>query len=461
MQLPADFLQQADFGLPTAEHPLFLEALDGNAPTSVRLNPFKQPFLQSGAKFTENAPVAWEAMGRYLPERLSFTTDVDFWAGSYYVQEASSMFVGEVLRQVLPLEKALTVLDLCAAPGGKSTHILSLLSPESILVSNEIVKQRTHILGENLSRWGQGNYILTNQNSAQIGTLTGVFDAIVVDAPCSGEGMFRKDKEARKEWSLANVRTCVSRQGEILENIAPTLKENGFLIYSTCTFNSHENEKSLFALLEQGWESIQLNVPSDWGIVQQETEHANKTLYSYRFYPHLVVGEGFFISCLQKTDREKNRKLHVKNPHLLPVPTRKQDFLQDWVGELGAFKFYQTAKNDIFAMPEAQAERMHLIGETLGAWSAGYHIGTRKHDDLEPAPAWALSGKVSSSLPTVDLPTDIALEFLRKNELTALPVTAQKGWHLATHNGLGLGWLKALPTRWNNYYPAQWRIRHL
>ncbi len=453
--LPADFLQQADFGLPAPAHEAFLASLEGASPTSIRLNPFKMGEKPEGA-----TPVAWESQGYYLPSRLSFTTEADFWAGKYYVQEASSMFVGEILRQTLPLEEDLTVLDMCAAPGGKSTHILSLLSPDSILVSNEVFRTRAYILSENIARWGQGNVILSLQNSAKMSGLTGTFDAVLVDAPCSGEGMFRKDKEARKEWSLANVHLCVERQQQILENIAPTLKENGVMIYSTCTFNTQENEQNLLPYLEEGWESIQLNVPEDWQIVCTETAHAGKVLYSYRFYPHLLAGEGFFISCLRKGYSEKKVKLYTKNPNLAPLPAKRADFLRSWVGKVEDFQYYQTTQQNVYALPAHQAEKMRAIAEYIGAWTTGYHIGTRKHDDLEPAPAWALAGKCPETLPTLDLPTEDALNFLRKQDIS-LPTPATKGWHLATYNGLGLGWLKALPNRWNNYYPTTWRIRHL
>lgn len=456
--LPPDFIAQADFGF-TGDATNFLASLETQPPTSIRLHLLKSSHLAGLAKMPA---VAWENQGRYLPERLNFTTEIDFWAGAYYVQEASSMFVGEVLKQTLPLEESLCVLDLCAAPGGKSTHILSLLSEDSVLVSNEIVRSRAQILNENIARAGYGNAIVTNHHAARIGQLTGVFDAIVLDAPCSGEGMFRKNKEARGEWSLANVQMCAERQQTILEEIAPCLKEGGILIYSTCTFNTVENEKNLYPLLEEGWESVPLQVPQNSGILACVTEDEGNALYSYRFYPHLLQGEGFFLSCLRKTDAVKSpKKLHVKNPHLTLIPPRKQDFLKHWIADLDEFEYYQTDKNEIFALPAAQATFMHLLGETLSAWNTGYHIGTRKHEDMEPAPAWALAlaGKVGEDVPQIALPTEDALEFLRRNELkTALP--AQKGWHLATYNGLGLGWLKALPNRWNNYYPAQWRIRN-
>ncbi|TAH27956.1 MAG: rRNA methyltransferase [Cytophagales bacterium] len=453
--LPHDFIQNADFALPKKEHQLFLDALTTKPPVSIRLNPFK-----SIQKFDNLLQVDWETQGKYLPERISFTTDVDFWSGTYYVQEASSMFVGETLRQILPIEKDLKILDLCAAPGGKSTHILSLLSDNSFLMSNEINRQRCQVLSENMARLGKANYVITNQSPENIGKWKGIFDAIVVDAPCSGEGMFRKDNNAKEEWSLENVIMCAERQQDILENIAPSLKEGGFLIYSTCTFNTLENEKNILDLLEQGFESIRLVVDSSWNIIEKETKIDEKTLYSYRFYPHLLKGEGFFITCLQKKYKENSqRKPNLKNPNLLPIPLKKQDFLSGWLEDISKFKIYITQKNDIFALPLAQADNMHLWGETLGAWQAGIPIGTRKHEDIEPSPALAFSLDLNKNIPKIELDLENALCFLRKNDIN-LPIPSKKGWYLATHNGFGLGWLKALPNRWNNYYPAQWKIKH-
>ncbi len=456
--LPQNFIESSDFGLPKKQHQSFLKSLDTSPPISIRLNPFK-PITD----FENLESVAWETQGKYLPKRISFTTDANFWSGAYYVQEASSMFLGEVLTQVLPIDKDLKILDMCAAPGGKSTHILSLLSENSFLMSNEINRQRCQILTENLARLGKANYVVTNQSSENIGKWTSLFDAIVIDAPCSGEGMFRKDLNSREEWSAENVLMCAERQQDILNNIIPSLKENGFLIYSTCTFNTLENEKNLQTLLNEGFESIRLVIDSDWNITETETKIDGKILYGYRFYPHLLAGEGFFISCLQKTYKENSqRKPNLKNPNLLPIPLKKQDFLDIWLEDKdkSKFKLYITQKNDIFALPIQQAENMHLWGETLGAWQAGIRIGTRKHEDIEPAPEFAFSLDLNKNIPKIALDLENALNFLRKVDIST-PIPDKKGWYLATFNGFGLGWLKALPNRWNNYYPAQWKIKHL
>ncbi|TAG93571.1 MAG: rRNA methyltransferase, partial [Bacteroidetes bacterium] len=410
--LPDDFIQSADFGLPQSQHELFLKALDTTSPISIRLNPLKEI-----TTFNNLPAVPWETQGKYLPKRISFTTDANFWSGAYYVQEASSMFLGEVLRQVLPIEKDLKILDLCAAPGGKSTHILSLLSENSFLISNEIMRQRCQILSENMARLGKPNYIITNQNAENIGKWTSIFDAIVIDAPCSGEGMFRKDLNSRQEWSAENVEMCAERQQNILANIVPSLKENGFLIYSTCTFNSVENENNLVELLNEGFESIRLVIDGSWNIIETATKINEKILYGYRFYPHLVEGEGFFITCLRKIYKENSqRKPNIKNPNLLPIPLKKQDFLDTWLEDKSKFKIYTTQKNEIFAIPFQSSENMHLWGETFGAWQTGIRIGTRKHEDIEPAPELAFSLALNKNIQKIELDEENALNFLRKND---------------------------------------------
>jgi 16S rRNA C967 or C1407 C5-methylase (RsmB/RsmF family)/NOL1/NOP2/fmu family ribosome biogenesis protein len=454
--LPKDFIKKADFYLPTNEHTLFLESLTQNPCISIRKNPFKNI-----SKFDEMPKVLWENKAHYLPERISFTTDPHFWAGNYYVQEASSMFVGEILRQIIDVKKDLKILDLCAAPGGKSTHILSEINPNSFLISNEIVRNRTQILNENLSRWGNGNSIVTSQNAESIGKWRNLFDIIVLDAPCSGEGMFRKEPNAISEWSLENVSLCVQRQQNIVENILPSLKEGGFLLYSTCTFNTEENEKNILPYLSKGYESVRIMIEPHWNIIETETQTHGNTLFAYRFYPHLVRGEGFFITCLRKTFKENSQqKPHLKNPNLISLPLKKQDFLKKWFHDIKQFHFFTTQKNEIFALPIAQAENMHLWGETFHAWRTGFHVCTRKHEDVEPTPEFAFALCQSKEIPTIDLEEEIALQFLRKNEID-VPIPSQKGWYLATFQGFGLGWLKALPNRWNNYYPNQWKIKHL
>lgn len=221
-----------------------------------------------------------------------FTLDPAFHAGAFYVQEASSLFLEQVLKQTVDLTKPLRVLDLCAALYGKSTHLLSLLSSDSLLISNEVIRARAQILWENIQKWGHLNVIVTNSDPSAFQQLKGYFDVILVDAPCSGEGLFRKDAEACQEWSEENVNLCSQRQRRILNDVWPALKENGILIYSTCTYNENENEANLNTLAaEHNVEFVSLNLKPEWNI---ETISSNDAI-GYRFYPHRIKGEGFLF----------------------------------------------------------------------------------------------------------------------------------------------------------------------
>jgi len=259
-------------------------ALQQPAPTSIRYNPFKQ---HEPAKALE--AVTWSDHAYYLPERPSFTLDPLFHAGVYYVQEASSMFVGQAVEQLFPEQQPLRVLDLCAAPGGKSTHLLSVLPPGSLLVANEVIRSRYQVLSQNLSKWGLANIIATNHDSSDFSKLEGFFDLILVDAPCSGEGLFRKDKRAIQEWSPEAVSLCAGRQKRILGNIVPALAPGGILLYSTCTYNRQENDENAewlnntFQLLPEPIET-----QPDWKVEQRSQ--------AYQFYPHRNKGEGFYLA---------------------------------------------------------------------------------------------------------------------------------------------------------------------
>ena len=263
-------------------------------PTSIRVNPFKKMELKT------QQPVRWCPDGHYLDTRPSFTFDPLFHAGCYYVQEASSMFIDHVLKYVRPnRENPIKIFDLCAAPGGKSTLINSAISSNDLLVANEIIKTRVPVLCDNLNRWGTSNTIVTNNDPKDFSRLTGIFDIILVDAPCSGSGMFRKDPTAMNEWSEANVNLCHQRQERILADIYPALKEDGYLIYSTCSYSHQENEDILDWLCREfDMETVRIPIYMEWGIV--ETQSPEKNAWGYRFYPDKVKGEGLFAACLRK-----------------------------------------------------------------------------------------------------------------------------------------------------------------
>ena len=238
----------------------------GEQITSVRLNPVKPSvFHYPDIALT---PIPWAETGYYLSQRPSFTFDPLFHAGCYYVQEPSSMFLEQALRQTVDLTKPLKVLDLCAAPGGKSTHIQSLISAESLLVSNEVIKARAGVLKQNIIKWGCSNIIVTNNDPQHFSRIEGFFDVMVVDAPCSGSGLFRRDEAAIDEWSLDNVQLCCGRQRRILADALPALHEGGVLVYSTCSYSKEENEDLMDWLVQEcGLENLQLQVEKEWGIV--------------------------------------------------------------------------------------------------------------------------------------------------------------------------------------------------
>ncbi len=423
----------------------FRTSLQQTPPVSIRLNPNK-PFILAGES------VAWSRFGKYLKERPIFTLDPAIHAGAYYVQEASSMFLEQAITQTADVTKPIRVLDLCAAPGGKSTHLLSLLHPESLLVSNEVIRSRATILAENIQKWGHMNVVVTNNDPEDFSRLTGFFDVIVVDAPCSGEGLFRKDPDAMQEWSLANVDLCSKRQRRILADVWPALKTNGVLIYCTCTYNQQENEENIQWLKEQhSIESIPLAIDKSWGSETIKT----KNIEGYRFYPHQVKGEGFFLSVIRKT--EALQELRIKSKTRTATPSKKiQEQLQPWmVNE--SVKFY--CWNDIvYAIPENQIEEIEFLIHHLKIVQAGTPFITAKHNKLIPEHAAALSIELQKDhFQHIEVSLEEALHFLRKEpiQLGSTP----KGFALVTYNKLPLGWVNVLDNRSNNLYPKEWRIR--
>ena len=307
MILPEAFIKRTQ-ELLGSEFEALKKVLDSTPPTSIRVNN-KMEYQPSEDK------VAWCDSGYYLHERPLFTADPLFHAGVYYVQEASSMFLQQAVKQHFP--EARTVLDLCAAPGGKSTLLSQALPESSILVSNEIIRSRAYILVENLIKWGNPNTVVTNNEPKDFASLPGFFDAIVVDAPCSGEGMFRKDPGAIQEWSEYNVKLCAERQSEILTSVWNALKNDGILVYSTCTYNREENEENVrWICNELGAELLTINLEGNTDITESD--------FGYRFYQHKTKGEGFFLAVLQKKsfvsgtikkkkDDKKCPKLKTKN----------------------------------------------------------------------------------------------------------------------------------------------------
>ena len=432
----------------------------GGQITSVRLNP-KKIFNQQYSIFnTQPERVKWSSNGFYLKERPSFTLDPLFHAGAYYVQEASSMFLEEAIKQTVDLSKSIKVLDLCAAPGGKSSLIQSIISKESLLVSNEVIKTRVNILSENITKWGAANVIVTNNDPTDFQRLQNYFDVIVVDAPCSGSGLFRKDSNAIDEWSEKNVELCARRQQRILADIMPSLKEGGVLIYSTCSYSKEEDEAIADWLVEQfAVSSLQLAIDEDWGIV--ETVWEKKKTYGYRFYPYRVKGEGFFIATFKKmpsgtevNNEVQNQKSKTKRKPE-KISAKEIEILKPYLINVNDF-FFIKQNEEIIAMPLHLENDLAIIQSSLYIKKAGVKLGTLIRNELIPAHELAVSNIINPAIPRLEVDKETALQYLRKQEIKI--ESGLKGWVLLTHSQLPIGWIKIIGHRINNYYPAAWRI---
>lgn len=448
--LPSEFIDliQKDLG---EESKAFIDALDTESPTSIRYNPKKQ----QSPLFEAKSAIPWTAYGHYLKERPSFTFDPYFHAGHYYVQEASSMFLEEVLKQCVDLTEAHRVLDLCAAPGGKSTHLSSLLSADSLLISNEVISTRASILVENLTRWGNANVVVTNNDPEHFNALQNCLDIVVIDAPCSGEGMFRKDKDAISEWSINNVNICSARQKRILHTASKLLRTNGLIIYSTCTFNTKEDIDPIASLLEEGgWESVQLNISNFPGISERIVEGAN-SIFGYHFYPHKIEGEGFFISAIRKTtEEESNWPKVMKNVNFADKKTKQT--LSKYIDGV-EFDFLQHNSQSLAFPNSVHKEILGLLNTSLRIKKFGIDLGQLIREELIPDQAFAMANVKHSYFEELQLTKEEAILYLQKKDFNVN--TNAKGWHLVKYNEAYLGFAKLMGNRMNNTYPKEWRIR--
>ncbi|MBL7827517.1 MAG: rRNA cytosine-C5-methyltransferase [Saprospiraceae bacterium] len=449
LPLPTAFIDQMRLLLGADGLDEFTTALQLDPPVSIRLNQGKPVDFEQ--ELSDRVP--WHPYGFYLPERPVFTLDPLFHAGAYYVQEASSMFLYEALKQTVDFSKPLKALDLCAAPGGKSTLIADLLAPQGgLLVANETIRSRTGALRENLEKWGYPNIAITSAESEAFEALEGFFDIVVVDAPCSGEGLFRKDEEAVGEWSPSHVELCSARQKRILSAAVSCLAPGGILVFSTCTYNSSENSENV-QWLEQNFslEPQTLELPAEWGIESIKG--------GYQFFPHRLRGEGFFLSVLRKSGGQSNRNNASGNFKSITSLSKSQlPFLQ---GKLtGNFEagYYQTSSGEILMLPQQWLSVYLTLDKVLKIKWFGTLIGELKGRDFIPSHSLALSRVASLDLPAVDVDKHTALRFLKK-DIFELPAGIPNGWLLVRYNGLNLGWIKAMPNRMNNYLPQERRIR--
>lgn len=425
----------------------FLAAHGQPAPVSIRLHPVK------GIGFYPTAPrVPWCPNGRYLPERPVFTLDPLYHAGAYYVQEASSMFLQQMLTQALAGRTGLRVLDLCAAPGGKSTLTASLLDPDSLLISNEVIRTRASILEENTTRWGYMNTWVTSNDPRDFGKLSGYFDIIIVDAPCSGSGLWRKDAAALNEWSEANVQLCAARQQRILADVWPALKTGGTLIYATCSYSPQEDEDVMDWLAATfSVSSLQTTLYENWGI--EETSSPQKQMTGYRFFPGKIQGEGFFIAAAVKNDEEKTLKI----PTIKPAKDKKVYEAASRFFALPDVAFTPGREGNYNAINPLHEPDIQLLQKAVYLRKTGVEAGQPTAKEWIPSHDIALTINHSPNLPSVNVEKEQALRFLKREDMGINNLN--KGWYIVRQQGLGLGWIKALGNRCNNYLPKQWRIR--
>ncbi len=423
-----------------------LKALGEPSPVSIRINRAKWNRSPLNAE-----SVPWCENGYYLPSRPSYTLDPLFHSGCYYPQEASSMFLEQSIKQTVDSTENIRALDLCGAPGGKSVILSDMLGKGSLLISNDVIRQRASVLAETITKWGSANTLVTQSDPSLIGRLSGYFDVIVVDAPCSGEGMFRTDV-ARNEWSLENTLHCSERQKRILSDIWPALKEDGILVYSTCTFNPGENEQNIKWLTENELaESVSLDIKGYKGI----TEINFQGISGYGFYPDKVKGEGFFISVIRK--KGKQNRIHVRAQKKNGMKPGKEDVAtaKSWTHypENSLLKW----GDEVISVPCQMDEYMFLF-QNLRIVKPGTKLFSVKKNDFLPDHELAISaGLKKDAFYGEEISLQKAIAFLRRDNFVI--ESSEKGWNRVTYQGVDLGFVKNLGNRFNNYFPVEWRIR--
>ncbi|MCM1291912.1 MAG: rRNA cytosine-C5-methyltransferase [Prevotella sp.] len=443
-RLPEGFVNRIESDLGVEQAHSLVNALQTHPVIGFRVNPLKN--FNVADVMPDAEAVAWCQGGYRLKERPKFTFMPELHGGAFYVQDPSSM----IHRYIVSLlaDDAEAVLDLCAAPGGKTTAALSALPEDVVVVANEVVPSRAKILKENITKWGREDVIVTSAKSVRIAQSGAKFDIIIADVPCSGEGMMRKDSEARKQWSEGLVEQCCSLQRKIVDEIIQSLKPGGWLIYSTCTFNTIENEGNVKFFMEKyGLENHAIDIPQDWNIAQLRIEG----IEALRFMPHISEGEGLFVALLRKPMDEEI----FRTPRVL-LPRQEKSVASGWVIE--GQRIYKNG-NKLEAMSDSSAAMAALLRKSgVSILSAGVEVGELKGMDLIPAQALALNHVLRKDVfPEVELEYERAIKYLRRDTLT-LPDDTPKGFVIVKYRGVRLGWMKHIGNRSNNLYPKEWRI---
>ena len=447
--LPEEFVADMRRTLGDVEAERLFDALDDEPTVAVRCNPLKP------ALCFEGEAVGWCRWGRYLDRRPLFTLDPLMHAGAYYVQEASSQFMAHLLDGVA-LEGC-RVLDMCAAPGGKTTIYSTLVGREGLVVANDISRNRALALADNVQRWGMGNVVVTCNEPSHIGEFGEWFDVVAVDAPCSGEGMFRKMEEAREEWSAGAVDACAARQKEILAEAWRALRPGGVLMYSTCTFNTREDEGVVRWLVESyGDELVPMSdIETDelWGIAVSRIG----AFQCFHFYPHRARGEGFFVAIARKA-QGAIRRSKPKARRKIFTPIAKSDLgeVQRWV-DTPKSKMFAAIGDTIYCFERAIYEDVVALAESLSVIYSGVAMGQLFKRRLRPEHPLALYvGLNVDALPSTELTAEDAVEYLRRGDVEAS--LFEEGIKVVRYGGLAIGFVKRIGARCNNMYPKELRI---
>lgn len=362
------------------------------------------------------------------------------------------MFLEQAVRAIGLAGESCLALDLCAAPGGKSTHLLSLLGADALLVSNEVVRPRARILCDNITKWGQANVCVTGSDPSLFSGLPDFFDLVVVDAPCSGEGLFRKDEDAMQHWSEEAVVHCTSRQMDILKNAWATLRPGGHIIYSTCTYNRTENEENVGRMLAWGGACVSIPLSADWGVIAVQ----ENGVVAYRFMPHLTAAEGFFLSVVRKPENGEAYRPSVPKHFWNEVRPKE---LEPWMTVVsGDYSLVRDGER-ILAISSTIRERFAAISSQVYPLQYGVEVAQFVKGQWVPSHQWVASSLFSeNNLPVMDVDLPEAIHYLRGNPV---PANGAKGFAAVRFKGLALGLVKGAGNRWNNLYPSPLRIRDM
>lgn len=436
MELPKDFVTDFD-GL--------AEALLAEPSVSLRRNVAKtEPFP------ADADTVPWCADGLYLSDRPQFTFDPALHQGLYYVQDASSMIYSYIVSRLTAGAGPVAYLDACAAPGGKTTTAIDALPAGSLVVANEFVPGRALTLKENLTKWGAPSVVVTRGDTKRFRKLPGMFDIVAADVPCSGEGMFRKDPEAVRQWTPALVAECAARQREIIDNLWDSIKPGGYLIYSTCTFNRQENEGMVQWITDNyDAEAVPLDFPDEWRTVERDN--------CRHFLPGNVRGEGLTVAVLRKADEGRLFRPSAKPAKESPADRKFVDVCRGWLKGHADY-FFEVVEGVVRAFPQRWAAWLKELESKLDVIGRGVDVASVKGRDLVPTQSLAMSTAYDrTAFPECEVGYHTAVAYLRR-ESVALPADAPRGFVMLAYGGMPLGFVKNLGNRANNLYPNEWRI---